>query len=91
MSPTQLVEYTFAVIIDKQDTFLMWKMDKFGKRSLTGQNLDRFVVNNILYIPISKDYHLRGYRIHGVIFTDKAKLNKDYDKIINMIPISMEQ
>lgn len=69
----------------------MWKMDKFGKSSLTGQNHDRFVVNNILYIPISKDYHLRGYRIHGVIFTDKAKLNKDYDKIINMIPISMEQ
>jgi hypothetical protein len=72
-----------GVISYTVERFIDWKIEQgFGKEKPI-DNKRKFMVDNTLYICLSKPEHVHGYGFDEVTHIDDAWENKDFDKIID--------
>lgn len=83
---------TIAVITSDLDNFIKWKQSNFNESELRGLNVStKFQTNKAKYIGIVSERQLCGYMIDTVIQLEDAKLNPNYNKIIEELKYHLKK
>ena len=79
-------KYTFAVIVETQHDWRNWVSNKvYGSHTTTQITSNNFILRDIKYVKIQNEIDLRGWRFDGVITTDNAQYNSNYDLILSLV------
>ena len=83
-------KYIFAVIVETQHDWRNWVSNKvYGSHTTTQITSNNFMLREIKYVKIQNETDTCGWRFNGIIESENAKYNTDYDLIMDIIEVCL--